>query len=118
MRTYGRVGQTDGLGGTWVVVETDPNGFNDSVFITALVQCLKLRLGESPIYANYGIPAQQSIVTQVYPDYYAAVTQNQFSANFAALAISRKLPQVGANPKYLVNIVGNSGATLSTEVAT
>ena len=40
MRTYGRVGQVNGIGGTWVVIETDANGFNDNVYLTTLAQVL------------------------------------------------------------------------------
>jgi hypothetical protein len=116
MRTYGRVGQINGMGGTWVQVDTDANGFNDQVYITTLIQCLKLNLGESPFYANRGIPAQQSVVTQVFPDYYAAQTQTQFSAFFASLVITRV--QGSFPPAYRVNAVCHSGAILNAMVAT
>jgi hypothetical protein len=51
MRVYGRV--TDELGQkTWVQIQTDSDGNNEHVYVTALVQVLKLNLGESPFYAN------------------------------------------------------------------
>ncbi|MHB2029450.1 MAG: hypothetical protein ACYCPT_11615 [Acidimicrobiales bacterium] len=116
MRTYGRVGQTNGQGGTWVEVTTDANGYNDQVYLTTLIQCLKLGLGESPFYGNYGIPAQQSVVTQVIPDYYVAQTQTQFSPYFASLVIQRK---VGSFPPvYYVDAIAHSGAILQVEVPT
>lgn len=52
MRTYGR-----DKDGKWVTVTTDENGFNDSVYLTTLVQNLKLSPQESPFFANHGIPA-------------------------------------------------------------
>ena len=55
MRTYGRVYAEDGSY-TWVEVSTDANGFDDMVMLTTLAQVLKLNLGESPFYANFGIP--------------------------------------------------------------
>jgi hypothetical protein len=46
-----------------VEVTTDANGYNDAVYLTTLSQVLKLNLGESPFYANYGIPQYQSVLT-------------------------------------------------------
>jgi hypothetical protein len=116
LRTYGRLGQVGGIGGTWTVVETDANGFSDNVYLTTLVQTLKLNLGESPFFANFGIPEQQSVITQVFPDFYAAQTQQQFSAYFASLAIVRV---AGSNPPvYTVTVVTHSGAIISLEIAT
>lgn len=116
MRTWGRInGGVDGVGGTWVKVETDAGGFNDQVYYTTLCQVLKLGLNESPFFANYGIPAQQSVATQVFPDWYAMQTQTQFSAYFASLVITR-IP--GTNPpRYTGAIMGHAGAELSNPVA-
>lgn len=109
MRTYGR------LNGTWVEVDTDANGYNDPVYLTTLCQVLKLSPNESPFYANYGLPAQETIMTQVYPDYYIALTQSQFSDYFASLTISK----VATNdPTYNINILTNSGSRIVTTVAT
>lgn len=109
MRTYGRT--YDSLGNpTWVEITTDAAGFNDNVYLTALAQALQLNLGESPFYANYGIPAYQTIVTQVFPDFYAAQTQQQFSPFFASLAIQR-VPNT-TPPAYNVKAVTHSGAIL------
>ncbi len=115
MRTYGRVANEDGIK-TWVVVETDTNGYDDNVYLTTLAQCLKLNLGESPFYANYGIPQYQTIVTQVMPDYYVMQTQIQFAPYFASLTISRV--QGSSPPVYDVNAVCHSGAVLSMTIAT
>lgn len=114
MRTYGRVTNEDGTK-TWVTVETDAAGFNDNVYLTTLAQCLKLNLGESPFYSNYGIPQYQTIVTQVLPDYYVMQTQTQFSQYFASLTIARV--QGSFPPVYDVNAVCHSGAVLNTTIA-
>lgn len=115
MRTYGRITNPNGTK-TWVEVTTDSQGFNDNVYLTTLAQCLKLNLGESPFYSNYGIPAQQTVVTQVFPDYYVAQTQSQFAPYFASLSINRV---VGSYPPvYNAKAVTHSGAILTTEIAT
>ena len=114
MRTYGRIVNPDGSK-TWVEVQTDSQGYNDYVWITTLIQCLKLNLGESPFYSNYGIPAHPTIVQQVFPDYYVSATQQQFSPYFANLAISR-IPI--STPTYRVNITTQQGVKVATEIAT
>jgi len=88
MRTYGRT--RDVLTGVkkWWVVQTDINGFNDGVYLTTLAQVCKLNLGESPFFANYGIPAHPSVVLQVYPDFYMIRTQQQFAGFFASLIMT------------------------------
>lgn len=115
MRTYGRSYNPDGTY-QWVVIETDANGFNDDVYLTTLAQVLKLNLGESPFYANYGIPQYQTIMTQVFPDYYVMNTQTQFAPYFASLAITR-VPNAFP-PEYNVNVVTHSGAILNPTIPT
>jgi len=88
MRTWGRITNADGSR-TWVKVSTDANGFNDAVYITALGQTLQLNLNESPFFANLGIPQQQTVVTQVYPDFYVNEIQSYYSQFFASLSITR-----------------------------
>lgn len=116
LRVYGRVGGVNGIGGTWVVVTTDANGDNSNVWLTVLCQALKLSLNEDPFFADYGIPAQQSVVTQVFPDYYAIRTQRQFAPYFASLVITRI--QGSIPPVYSVQAVCYSGALLTATVAT
>jgi len=113
MRTYGRIYDEEG-NPTWVEVTTDANGYNDGVYLTALAQVLKLNLGESPFYANYGIPAYQTIVTQVFPDFYVQQTQQQFSPYFASLAITRVSGTPA--PQYNVRVVTHSGAIINTTI--
>jgi len=127
MRTYGRVPvympgtiiqATDPRTGLpqqrWVIVTTDANGFNDYVYATTLVQVFKLNLGESPFYANYGIPAKTSVVTQVAPDFYVVRTQQQFAQYFANLSVV-KIP-TPIIPTYRVNVTTHTGVKLSANV--
>ncbi len=115
MRTYGRIQDILTKQLRWVVVETDSNGFDDYVWITTLCQCLKLNLGESPFYADYGIPAHPSVVSQVQPDFYVARTQQQFAQHFASLIIVKTS---SAPPTYRVNIITNYGTTVQVSIAT
>ena len=112
MRTYGRTYNADGTY-KWVEVQTDAAGYNDAVYLTTLVQCLKLAIGESPFYAQYGIPTQQSVLTQLFPDYYVAQTQTQFSIYFASVTIIKiKTPY----PQYNVNVVTHQGVKITAGV--
>jgi hypothetical protein len=97
----------------WVEVKTDANGYNDAVWLTTLAQVLQLGLNESPIFGNYGIPAQQTVVTQVLPDYYVNLTQQLFAAYFLALIVT-KLSDT--EPRYTINATANPGAILMSPV--
>lgn len=108
MRTWGR-----NADGTWAEVVTDVNGDNDAVYLTTLIQVLKLNPGESPFFANYGVPAQASVVSQIFPDFYTNRTQQQFSPYFASLAITRSQDNP---PTYEVQLVTNTGAKISAQV--
>jgi len=106
MRTYGVNPQT----GQWVeVTETS------YIWLATLVQTLRLNQGESPFYANYGLPAQTSVMTQVPPDIAVNRTQTQFSPYFASLTVVKQ--QNATNPTYNINAVFQNGTTISTTVA-
>lgn len=111
MRTYGVVPAPIG-GQQWVEVTTDQNGYNDLVYLTTLCQVLQLNRGESPFYANYGIPVLQSVQTQVPPDYYVMQTQAQFAPYFASLTVARATASDGS-PVYNIRVVTHSGAILT-----
>jgi hypothetical protein len=117
MRTWGRVGQVNGVGGTWTEVSTDPvTGDSSYVWLTTLIQVLKLGRNESPFYANYGIPAQQSVVQQLFPDLFVALTQQQFAVYFASLIISKQpayTVQGVAYPNYSVNVTLLNGSPIN-----
>jgi hypothetical protein len=121
MRTYGRI-VPDILYPNqkkWVEIDTDPNGFNDMVWLTTVIQTIKLNLGESPFYANYGIPAHPSVTSQIAPDFYMSQIQQQYSRFFLSLIISRLADQGDergtASPTYQVSVITTYGARL-TEV--
>jgi hypothetical protein len=115
IRIYGRTTNPDGSR-NWVTVQTDPVTGDDSwVHVTHLCQVLLLVLGESPFYAQYGIPAPQSVIQNIAPDVYVARVAQQFSQYFASLIISRDtLAQV---PTYNVSVTLFSGASASVTVS-
>lgn len=119
IRTYGRVYFENGTY-QWQVITTDANGYNDAVYLTTLGQVLRGNLGESPFYSNFGLPAKQSIVSQVYPDFYINFTQQQFAPYFTSLIVSRAVIDSAKGtptPMYNVNVVTNYGAKLTVDVA-
>ena len=111
-RTWGRVYNPNGTY-TWTMVTTDANGDNDAVWITTLIQCLNLNLGESPFYSQYGIPAQQSIIQQIFPDWYVNQTQQQFAQYFANLTVSKVN---SPTPTYNINLITNAGVTVAASI--
>lgn len=123
MRTYGRIYVRDSQGAAidpqpagypkWVEVDTDAAGFNDMVWLTTLIQTLKMFLGESPFYANYGIPANTAVIQQIAPDYYMARTQQQFAQYFASLILAR---EPGAKPTYRISVTTHQGVKLNVSV--
>jgi hypothetical protein len=69
---------------------------------------------------NYGIPAHQSVVMQVYPDFYMARTQQQFAGYFASL-ILLPIPEAydddgRPSPAYNVNVLTNYGSMIGVKV--
>lgn len=126
IRTFGRIYALNADGSRqkpqpagypqWTEVTTDSNGFNDAVMITTLAQVLQLNLNESPKYANYGLPDQQAVISQVQPDFYAARTQQLFAQYFASLIIA-KVPNVD-EPTYNVAVLTNQGSRVIVQVPT
>jgi hypothetical protein len=122
MRTYGRI-VPDILYPDvkkWVEVDTDERGFNDMVYLTTLLQVIKLNLGESPFFSNYGIPAHPSIVSQIAPNLYMTRIQQQFSKYFLSLIIyrgpdapdERGIP----SPNYYVSVITQYGSIFTVPV--
>lgn len=109
-RTYDEFGNP-----SWNVVTTDANGMNGEVYLTAFIQALKLNLGESPFYANYGIPAEQSVLTQIMPDINVAFMQRQYAGYFASLTAKR----IASNPPtYQITAQTLAGTILTAVVPT
>jgi len=113
MRVYGRVTNPDGSK-TWVTVQTAPNGDNTAVYVTALVQFLKLNINESPFYANCGIPSYPSVHRQIPPDFYAQKAQRLYAQYFGSLAITKTSNNP---PTYQVSLLTKQGGRLSFPVA-
>jgi hypothetical protein len=113
VRTYGRVKNPLTGALRWQEVTTDANGFNDWVWLTTLIQVFKLNLNESPFYANYGLPAKEAVVQQVFPDFYVARTQQQFAGYFASLTIAKQpLP----TPTYNVAVTTHQGVKMAASI--
>lgn len=68
--------------GVWRQITDD-----EEAAIETLVNCLKLGLGESPFYANYGIPFFDAIETQVEPSVYVNRLREKFLGWFASIEI-------------------------------
>jgi hypothetical protein len=103
MRSYGR--DSDG---NWIEIDE-----TSLIWLATLVQTLRLVQGESPFYALYGIPAIQSIITQIAPDAAIARTQSQFAQYFASLTVARD--NSATDPTYSVRAVFLDG-TVSDEI--
>jgi hypothetical protein len=89
------------------------------VYLTNLIQVIKLNLGESPFFSNWGIPAHHSIVTQIAPDYYMTLIQQRFASHFLLLTITKSegFDEDGRpSPLYNVNVITTYGAQLSVKV--
>jgi len=129
MRTYGRT--QDVLTGKkkWWIVTTDRAGYNDSVYLTDLAQVIKLNLGESPFFADWGIPAHPSVVTQIFPDFYMSRIQERFSSRFASCILNSMPIEQGSPdsfaeglegapaPRYYINVLTNYGSYIGVKVA-
>jgi hypothetical protein len=116
MRTYGRVPIVPGGKPVkWVVVTTDANGLNDNVWLTTLIQVLKLSRDESPFYGNYGIRAKQAVITQIFPDWDVWEVQRQFAPYFASLLVAK---EPGPIPTYTINVTTNQGVKAQLQIAT
>jgi hypothetical protein len=116
MRAWGRPLNADGTYGPWTAVTTQANGLNDAFYVTALAQYLRLNMGESPLYANAGIPQFQVIATQTPPDFYMYRAQQQYAQYFASLTITSVPGAVP--PQYNVRAVTHSGAIVSQNIPT
>ena len=66
------------------------------------------------IFAANGIPAQQSVITQIYPDYYVAQLQQQFAQYFSSLQITKVQ---ATSPTYKINAITLSGTVLNEVIA-
>jgi hypothetical protein len=109
MRSYARIPNKAKTKLFWVEVNTDANGFNDQVWLTTLIQTLLLNLGESPFFSSFGIPTQQTVVQQVFPNYYVTLTQQSYAQYFVSLAITQ---EQNPTPTYNISVITHQGAQL------
>jgi hypothetical protein len=122
VRTYGRIVPNPLYPDVkqWVVITTDANGFNDMVMLTTLIQVVKLNLGESPFFSNYGIPAHPSVVSQIAPDLFLSRIQQQFAIYFLSITLTKQpnaLDEDGRPaPSYLISVITQYGAKLTAVV--
>lgn len=100
MRSYGK-----NASGQWVQIDEQ-----NYIYLATLIQTLRLSQGESPIYANYGIPGEQSVMTQIAPDAAVTRTQSQFAQYFSSLTIMRD--QNASNPTYNISAVFLNGTVI------
>ena len=112
MRVWGRV-YTSPTQWTWEAAETDANGNDDLPSATWFVQCCKLSVGESPFFGDWGLPAQQAVIQQVFPDYYVSLMQQRFAPYFASLLVAKSS---SATPTYSVTIVTHQGVKLNASL--
>jgi hypothetical protein len=113
MRIWARLWDENNNPIGWVPVTTDANGFNDELRLVQLIQVLKLSLNESPIYSNYGIPAVQSVLTQIFPDFYTIATQQQFAQFFVSLTVQKV---ANPTPTYNIRAVTHTGAVIGAQI--
>ena len=106
MRTYGK-----NANGQWIeVLETS------YIWLATLAQTLRLNEKESPFYANYGLPAHDSVMSQTAPTVAINRTQSQYAPYFANLSIVRDLNY--DQPTYNVSAVFQNGTVFQSQVAT
>jgi hypothetical protein len=103
MRAYGIVN------GKFVKVTEE-----STVWATTFIHTLKLNLGESPFFANYGLPSQESVMTQIAPDFFIEHTRQQYSDKFAILKMTTK---AAINPTYDAFIMTKQGKTITERIA-
>jgi hypothetical protein len=122
MRVYGRI-VPDILYPNkkrWVEVTTDENGFNDMVYLTNMIQVIKLNLHESPFWSDWGIPAHTSVMTQIAPDFYMNLIQQRFAQYFMLLMLTNLPNRVDEDgrpaPAYQYNVVTQYGAVLTNVI--
>ena len=112
-RIWGRTKNEDGTY-NWVKVETPTYSDFDYGYVVNLIQVLKLQLGESPFYANYGIPAQKSVITQIFPDFFVTQTQIQFAPYFSSLLVSKD--QNSQTPIYNISVTLLNGTKFQRQI--
>lgn len=108
MRVWTRVRQSDGTR-RWQAVD------GDQANIAWLQNALLLQLGEAPFNAEWGLPIRDTLVTQVWPDYYVNLTKQRFRDTFPMLQITRERNGKQADLGYSVRALLNDGTLYSSK---
>ena len=85
------------------------------VWLTTLIQVLKLNLNESPFFASWGIPAKPSVVQQVVPNFYVTLTQQRFASHFSRLIVRKT---TNPTPEYNLSVITTQGFSIEGTIAT
>lgn len=102
MRIWTRQHQPDGTR-RWVAVD------RNQATIAWLQNALLLQLGESPFWADWGIPVNKTLVSRIWPDYYMTLTQERFADYFASLTITQDPNPADDNPTYRITALFPDG---------
>lgn len=102
MRVWTRQHQSDGTR-RWVAASSN------QATIAWLQNALLLQLGESPFWADWGLPVTRTLVSQIWPDYYVNMTQQRFADYFASLLITHETDPPDDNPAYRISAIFPDG---------
>jgi len=105
MRSFGKDNN-----GNWQEINSP-----EYIYLATLAQTLRLSQNESPIYGNYGIPGEQSVMTQIAPDVAVNRTQQQFAGYFSSLSVMRV--QSALVPTYNITATLPSGTPVQIIVS-
>jgi hypothetical protein len=111
MITFGR-----DASGLWREVDTDANGFDDDCYLTTVAQVLQSQLGESPFFAQYGLPARQSVTSRTHPDYFINRVREQFANMFTSLSIVKTVDLTNNEPTYYIDALKLNGSAASETI--
>lgn len=111
MRIYHKIKDENTNRTKWIII-TDP----DEIYVFWLIEVLRLILGESPFSADWGIPATETIATNIYPDYYVSIVKEKFAPYFQYLSIERLDHNVDRAVVYKVEIIKLNGQSVSENI--
>ncbi|UMM63143.1 hypothetical protein [Aristophania vespae] len=103
MRVWTRQFQSDGTR-KWVAVT------GNQAIIAWLQNNLLLQLGESPFYADKGLPVTQSLISRIWPDYYLNQLQEFFRDYVSTIQITRDTSVVNDGLSYKILVIFKDGS--------
>ena len=118
MRSYG----VD-ANGQWHEMSAATGYTEDDIYLTELVHAFKLVLGESPFFADVGIPQQETIISQIHPDFYVDRIRQFFTPFFSHLVVTKLPldinnpdPALRTQPRYNVNAMTKQGRRINRNI--